>query len=145
MSARGRFGMDERGNALVITLLLLVILTAIGIYAISISTNEMGMALQSRVGSAAFNSADAGANWGIDRVPDVIMNPGENASLPDGSRYVVTSRTTGVMTLRPGYGANYRFVDFEVTSAGSPPPAYTGNRGIQAVVDFGPLPTGTMY
>ena len=57
----------------------------------------------------------------------------------------MTSRTTGVMTLRPGFGANYRFVDFEVTSTGSPPPPYTGTRGVQAVVDFGPLPTGTMY
>jgi len=144
MSARGRAGMNDRGSALVITLLLLVILTAIGIYAISISTTEMNMAVQSRVGTAALNSADAGANFGIDNVPNVLMNA-VTGSLPDQSSYSVTSRTTGVMTLRPGFGANYRFVDFEVTSAGSPPPAYTGSRGVQAVVDFGPLPTGTMY
>ena len=76
---------------------------------------------------------------------DVILGPGDNASLPDGSRYVVTSRTTGVMTLRPGFGANFRFADFQVTSQGEPPPQYAGERGVQAVVDFGPIPTGTMY
>lgn len=144
MSARGRSHMGERGSALVITLLLLVILTAIGIYAISISTTEMNMAAQSRVGTAALNSADAGANYGIDNVPNTIMFPVTGA-LPDQSTYTVTSRTTGVMTLRSGFGGNYRFVDFEVTSTGSPPPVYSGTRGVQAVVDFGPLPTGTMY
>jgi hypothetical protein len=136
--------MGERGSALVTHLMLLVILTAIGIYAISISTTEMNMAVQSRVGTAALNSADAGANYGIDNVPNTIMFPVAGA-LPDQSTYSVTSRTTGVMTLRSGYGGNYRFVDFEVTSTGSPPPAYAGTRGVQAVVDFGPLPTGTMY
>jgi len=102
------------------------------------------MAVQSRVGTAALNSADAGANYGIDNVPNVIMTPA-TGTLPDQSSYSVTSRTTGVMTLRSGFGANYRFLDFEVTSAGSPPPVYAGSRGVQAVVDFGPLPTGTMY
>jgi type II secretory pathway pseudopilin PulG len=136
--------MGERGSALVITLLLLVILTAIGIYAISISTTEMSMATQSRVGTAALNSADAGANYGIDNVPNVLMTPVAGV-LPDQSTYSVTSRTTGVLTLRSGFGANYRFADFEVTSTGSPPPAYTGSRGVQAVGDVGPLPTGTMY
>ena len=144
MSARGRAIRDDRGSALVVTLLILVILTAIGIYAISISTTEMSMAIQSRVGTAALNSADAGANLGIDNVPNVLATS-VTGTLPDQSGYSVTSRTTGVMTLRPGFGANYRFVDFEVTSTGSPPPSYTGSRGVQAVVDFGPLPTGTMY
>ena len=37
---------NERGSALIITLMLLLILTAIGIYAISISTTEMSIALQ---------------------------------------------------------------------------------------------------
>ncbi|MEW6720813.1 MAG: pilus assembly PilX N-terminal domain-containing protein [Thermodesulfobacteriota bacterium] len=136
--------MDERGSALVVTLMLLVILTAIGIYAISISTTEMGIALQSRVGTGALNSADAGANYGMNRVPEVLLFE-ESLGLPDGSLYRVTSRTTGVMTLRAGYGSNFRFADFEVTSRGEPPPQFTGSRSVQAVVDFGPVPTGTMY
>jgi Tfp pilus assembly protein PilX len=136
--------MDERGSALVITLMLLVILTAIGIYAISISTSEMSISLRSRVGTAALNTADAGVNFGIDFVPELYTSDTVRG-LPDNSTYIVRSRTTGVMTLRPGYGANYRFADFEVTSRGVPPPQFTGERGVQAVVDFGPVPMGTMY
>ncbi len=145
MSAGGRSHMNERGSALVVTLLLLVILTAIGIYAISISTTEMNMAVQSRVGTSALNAADAGANYGIDYVPNVFPSYAATGSLPDQSSYSMTSRALGTGTLRPGYGANYRFPDFEVTSTGSPPPAFSGTRGVQAVVDFGPVPTGTMY
>lgn len=144
MSAPKERGTGDRGSALVITLLLLMILTAIGIYAVGLSTSEMSMAVQSRAGTAALNSADAGVNYGIDNVPDTIMTP-VKGMLPDRSSYTVTSRTTGVMTLRPGFGANHRFVEFEVTSAGSPPPGHSGSRGVRAVVDFGPLPTGTMY
>ena len=63
---------NERGSALIITLMLLVILTAIGIYAISISTTEMNIALQSRVGTSTLNAADSGANVGVDNIPSVF-------------------------------------------------------------------------
>jgi hypothetical protein len=147
MSPAGKSASGERGSALIITLMLLVILTAIGIYAISLSTTEMTIALHSRVGTAMLNSADAGANFRIDQIPNVLLTQDNVILLPDqsGYGYFATSRTTGVMTLRPGYGANYRFADFEVTSRGVPPPQYAGQRGVQAVVDFGPVPMGTMY
>jgi PilX N-terminal len=135
---------NERGSALIVTLMLLVILTAIGIYAISISTTEMGIALQSKSGTATLNSADSGANYGIDQVPDVITTAYTD-NLADLSRYSVTSRTTGSMTIKPGFGANYAFADFEVNSTGIPPPQYTGQRTVQAVVNYGPVPVGTMY
>jgi PilX N-terminal len=136
--------MHERGSALVITLMLLLILTAIGIYAISISTTEMNVALQSRVGISTLNAADSGANFGIDQVPTVFDNA-VSGLLPDQSGYQMTSRVTGVLTLRPGFGSNFRFADFEVTSQGQAPPQFAGNRAVQAVVDYGPVPVGTMY
>jgi hypothetical protein len=135
---------NERGSALVITLMLLLILTAIGIYAISISTTEMNIAIQSRVGTATLNSADSGANFGIDRVPDVFTMA-VTATLPDQSSYSVTSRATGVLTLKPGFGGNFRFADFEVTSLGQSPPQFAAQRGVQSVVNYGPVPVGTMY
>ena len=135
---------NERGSALIITLMLLLILTAIGIYAISISTTEMSIALQSKAGTAILNSADSGANVGIDSVPSVF-SAAQIGALPDGSGYTWTSRATGGMTLRPGFGANFRFADFEVTSTGTPPPQFVGQRTVQAVVNYGPVPVGTMY
>jgi hypothetical protein len=135
---------NERGSALIITLMLLVILTAIGIYAISISTTEMSIALQSKAGTAVLNSADSGANFGIDQVPSVFTTA-QPGTLLDGSSYAWTSRATGSMTLKPGFGSNFRFADFEVTSTGTPPPQFVGQRTVQAVANYGPVPVGTMY
>lgn len=135
---------NERGSALIITLMLLLILTAIGIYAISISTTEMSIALQSKTGITTLNSADSGANYGIDQVPNVLTAAYID-NLADLSRYSVTSRATGNMTLKGGFGSNFRFADFEVLSTGTPPPQFVGQRTVQAVVNYGPVPVGTMY
>jgi hypothetical protein len=134
---------NERGSALIITMMLLLILTAIGIYAISISTTEMSIALQSKTGTATLNSAESGAHFAMDMIPNLVTN--DNATLTDQSRYSVTSWATGGMTLKPGFGANYRFADFGVDSTGNPPPQFVGQRRVQAVVNYGPVPVGTMY
>ncbi|TFH33418.1 MAG: hypothetical protein E4G97_00565 [Deltaproteobacteria bacterium] len=134
---------NERGSALIITLMLLLILTAIGIYAISISTTEMSVALQSKTGMATLNTAESGGHYGIDQVPNITT--AYTTNLSDLSSYSVTSWATGGMTLKPGFGANYRFADFEVDSTGTPPPQFVGQRTVQAVVNFVPVPVGTMY
>ncbi len=136
--------MNRRGNSMVITMLLLVVLTAIGIYAVSISTTEMDISIQTKVGRAVFNAAEAGANFALDQIPNVSTS-GYTATLPDQSSYVATSRVTGAMTLRPGYGSNFRFADFEVTSRGQAPSAFVARRTVQVVVLYGPVPVGTMY
>ena len=134
---------NERGSALIITLMLLLILTAIGIYAISISTTEMSIALQSKTGTATLNPAESGAHYAIDQMPTIVTN--DNATLADLSSYSVSSWATGGMTLKPGFGANFRFADFEADSTGNPPPQFLGQRRVQAVVNYGPVPVGTMY
>jgi hypothetical protein len=135
---------NERGSALVITLMLLLILTAIGIYAVSISTTEMGIALNSRVGIATLNSAESGANFGIDKVPNVYTTAYVD-NLADLSSYSMTSGATGAMTLKSGFGSNYRFADFQVTSQGRAPTQFVATRAVQVVVNYGPGPVGTMY
>ncbi|MGW8286354.1 MAG: PilX N-terminal domain-containing pilus assembly protein [Candidatus Deferrimicrobiaceae bacterium] len=139
---------NERGSALVITLMLLLILTAIGIYAINTATSEIDVTLQSKVGTATLNAAEAGIYIGIDRIPGVFppsspgtltFNPGNQTS------YSVTSGLTGSLTLRPGYGANYRFADFAVTSVGNAPPQFVAQKTVQSVINYGPVPVGTMY
>ena len=142
---RSEVGMrNERGSALVITLMLLLILTAIGIYAIRISTTEIDVTLQSKVGVGTLHAAEAGAYYAIDQVP-VVLTTAFSGALPNQTSYSVTSALTGGMTLRPGYGANYRFADFGVTSQGIAPPAFIARRNVQAVVIYGPVPVGTMY
>ena len=135
---------NESGSALVITLMLLLILTAIGIYAIRVSTTEIDVTLQSKVGVVTLNAAEAGAYYAVDRVP-VVLTAAFNGALPNQTSYNVTSALTGGMTLAPGYGANFRFVDFGVNSQGIAPPQFVARKTIQAVVIYGPLPVGTMH
>src|SRR3990172_2991679 len=63
---------NERGSALVITLMLLLILTAIGIYAIRVSTTEIDVTLQSKVGVGTFHAAEAGGYYGIGQGPGAL-------------------------------------------------------------------------
>ena len=134
---------DRKGNALIITLILLLILTAMGIYAISISTTEMDIALRSKVGTTTLNAAEAGAYYGIDQVPNVVTDC--TANLQNGSSYKVSTVATSNFSLVPGYGANLGFEDFNVSSTGSAPSAFSATKEVEAVVNYGPLPMGTMY
>lgn len=135
---------NERGSALIITLMLLLILTAIGLYAITTATTEIDVTLQSKVGTVTLNAAEAGTYVGIDQVPNVLV-AAVSGTLSNQASYSVTSGLTGAMTLRPGYGSNYRFADFSVTSVGDAPPQFVAQRTVQAVIIYGPVPVGTMY
>jgi hypothetical protein len=144
---------DRRGSALVITMLLLVILTAIGIYAFSISTTEMNISLNSRVGMITRNVVEAGAFYGIDAVPTTFDNTAPavlTLAVSTGmtATYSVTSAQVGPLTIQPGYGVNYRFADFEVASTVSgnnAPTGFTTSAQVDALVNYGPIPAGTSY
>ncbi len=133
----------ERGSALVITLMLLLILTAIGIYAISVSTTEMDVTLQSRIGTATLDAAEAGAHQAIDTIPPVPFSG--SGTLANATSYSVQAWATGLLSLAPGYGSNFRFADYGVQSTGSGPPQFVAQRTVQAVMKYGPVPVGTMY
>ena len=136
---------NEHGNAMIITLMLLIILTALGIYAVSISTTEMGMSFQSRAGTVGFNSAESGIYRGFDLVGGSIAPTFAIplTTLPNGSVYSGTGNMTA-MSLAPGNGGNYRMASYEVNSTGNAA-GFSLQRRLQAVVDFGPIPVGTMY
>jgi PilX N-terminal len=134
---------NKRGSALIITLMLLLILTAVGIYAISISTTEMSIALQSKSGTATMNAAEAGVSNGIDQIP--ITWTDCTIILPGNTSYKFTTVATPNFTIKPGYGGNLRFQDFNVAGQGTAPSGFIGSRSIAAVVTYGPQPIGTMY
>jgi Tfp pilus assembly protein PilX len=136
--------MNRNGNSMVVTMLLLVVLTAIGIYAVSISMTEMDITIQTKVGRSVFNAAEAGANFAMDQIPNVSTT-GFTSTLPDQSSYAATSRTTGAITLMSGMGSNLCTADFEVTSQGQSPTAFVARRTVQVVVNYGPVPMGTMF
>jgi len=143
---------DRGGSALVITMLLLVILTAIGIYAFSISTTEMSISLNSRVGAVTRYVAESGAFYGIDQIPVTFSAGGGEVTqtLTVGTNmtasYTVSSGVTGPLSIQPGYGVNYRFTDFSVfSSVSTPPTGFTTGARVDASVSYGPIPSGTGY
>jgi Na+-transporting methylmalonyl-CoA/oxaloacetate decarboxylase gamma subunit len=71
---------SQEGAALVIAVLILLVLTVIGIYAVSTSTFETRIAGNERVLKDAFYAADGGIDYGR-RVISLILN---NQSLPTG-------------------------------------------------------------
>ena len=141
-SGNVRRRMGEEGSALVIAMLLLVILTLIGIYAIQISTSEFGMATQTKMGKISMDAAEAGAYAGIDALP--VMTSVTAAPLPNGAAYDYVATSTGSEPMA-GFDTNWAQVVFNVRATGYPPPAWTGKKMVDAGVGYGPVPAGTGY
>jgi hypothetical protein len=136
---------DDRGNAMIITLMLLIILTALGIYAVSISTTEMSMSYRWKSGTAGFNAAESGIYRAFDNVgPTLGMNtwsfPG---SLPNGASFTASGDLKS-MNLAPGNAGNLRMAGYQIDATGTAP-ASALTRKLQAIVEYGPMPVGTMY
>jgi hypothetical protein len=132
----------ERGTALVIAMLLLVILTALGVYAVSISTSELEMANYTRAGRSALNASEAGAYFGIDTLP--VMTNAAGIALSNDASYDIAT-TTQETEVIPGYDTGWVRAIFNVRSTGYPPSVYAGMRMIDAGASYGPVPSGTGY
>ncbi len=132
----------EEGSALVIAMLLLVILTLIGIYAIQISTSEFGMATQTKMGKISMDAAEAGAYAGIDALP--AMTSVTAAPLPNGAAYDYVATSTGSEPMA-GFDTNWARAVFKVEATGHPPPAWAGRKMVEVGVAYGPVPAGTGY
>lgn len=141
VDAGHRLGKKE-GSALVIAMLLLVILTVIGIYAIRVSTSEFGMATHTKMGKIARDAADAGAYAGIDALP--VMTAVAGASLPNGATYDHAATSIGSEPMA-GFDTNWAQAVFNVRGTGHPPPAWSGRKTVDAGVGYGPVPAGTGY
>ncbi|MDD1757922.1 MAG: PilX N-terminal domain-containing pilus assembly protein, partial [Methanotrichaceae archaeon] len=61
---------NKRGVALIIALIMLLLLTFIGISAISTTTFETNISGNERVGTVAFYASEAISQMGLDQLPD---------------------------------------------------------------------------
>lgn len=133
---------QREGSALVITMLLLVALTALGIYVLGITTSGGGMATVAGANRAAMNAAEAGVYYGIDRLPSLAAVRG--ISLPNGSTYDVVSAPAGTEPI-PGYDSGWARALFTVRSTGRSAASSGAGLTIEAGSAFGPVQTGTGY
>ena len=133
---------NEKGSALILALLILVLLTLMGISATTTSTIEVQMAGNEKFHDMAFYAAESGwqtsLNWLDRQYPAVTQNLGwdeesetfieANYNTPDyivlaednDTEYSVKIEFVGTRAV-PGYGTNFRRFNYRVDSAGIGP------------------------
>ena len=131
-----------RGSAIVTSMLLLVILSALGMYVVSVPVGTGENASRHHRAAVARNMARAGANAAIARFP--VVSPDGSPyvrRIPVGptvtGRYSVTSRKAGA-EIGPGPGAVPGFEEYELISVGGVTDLPAGDVRVVARVRFGP-------
>jgi Tfp pilus assembly protein PilX len=142
---------SEKGVALIIALIILLVLTLIGISAISTTTYETSISGNERVGTDAFYASEAGIQDGIHQLPTSITPIARKALGRDSFYWSGTSpdkpngaplRSLGVYQ-RSGYDPSvWTFKRFQVNSTGESSGA---NREVEVQLTYGPVPAGTNY
>jgi len=131
---------NQTGSALVVTMMILVILTAAGLYAVVLSTSGIESVSVAEHEQAAMNAAEAGLFYGIDRFPFLARERG--IRLPNGARYDVMVSHSGMVPV-PGYDMGWAQGLFRVRAIGSPPNKAGIRKTAEAEAAFGPVPSGT--
>jgi len=137
---------DDSGVSLVIALLILLVLTLIGISAISTTTFETNIAGNNRLYNRAFYSSDAGVDYFFSRGNDYIALPNSMGAvdsrtdgLPLGGDYFLINWEKRVAEIGPP-----KKYEFKITSQGISPNFPTAGRVniecVMDVVDLGPPP-----
>jgi len=148
---------DEKGVALVVALVILLVLTVIGFVAISTSTFEANIVGNERIGTDAFYAAEAIVEMAYDQIPDITEIPktgeGEDNRLRVGATSFGWTGTAsdkgnqkpithkGLHTM-PGYDSSFAFSRFSIQAAGE---SVGASREMDSLVSYGPFPAGTSY
>ncbi len=138
---------NEKGVALVIALIMLIVLTLIGISSISSSVFETKISGNERVGSSTFYAAEGGVYVGISRIPDINAYSGaigtdetyRSGKLTDSSPQ--PQKNLGAM-LKPGFDSNWEFKRFQINATGE---FLSAKKEIEVQVSLGPYNAGTSY
>lgn len=133
-----------RGSAIVLSMLLLVILSAVGMYVVSVPVGTGEGAGRHHRAAVARNMARAGANAAMARFPLVNSSDAPYVRrIPVGpnvtGRYSVTSRKAAAGIV-PGPAAVPGFEEFELVSVGSATDLPDGDVRVVARVRYGPDP-----
>lgn len=140
---------DEKGTALVIALLLLVLLTVIGISAIGMTVYETSLSGNERVAADAFYAAEAGVQIGLDQLPDkspiAVAQVGEGSRCWSGSpkdKGSPKSLTSHGAHQRSGYDASWEFKRYQVNATGE---SSAVMKEVEVQASYGPFAAGTQY
>jgi len=131
--------LNDKGMALIIALMILLVLTLIGINAITSTNFEVNISGNERVGTDAFYASEAGAQVGINQIP--VTDPISRTKLGEDSYYRSQIEARGLLPTE-GYGSNWQFERFQVNATGE---SFRAMKEIEIQVRYGPFPGGTSY
>jgi Tfp pilus assembly protein PilX len=141
---------EEKGVALVIALLMLLILTLIGISSIGTTTFETSISGNERVRTDAFYAAEAGIQVAINQLPDNTNAIPKTKINEDSYYWSGASKDEGSpkslaslgLDPKAGYDSSWAFKRFQVNTAGK----FSGaTKELEAQVSYGPFRPGTDY
>jgi type IV pilus assembly protein PilX len=140
---------NRKGVALIIALIMLLILTFIGISAISTTTFETNISGNERVGTAAFYASEAVFQKGLDQLPDTT--PIARTQIGEDS-YGWSGRSTDKespkdlinlgLHSRAGFDSSWAFKRFQVNATGE---SSSATKEIETQVSYGPFSASTQY
>ena len=140
----------EKGVALIIALLMLLVLTLLGISSISTTTFETSISGNERMRADAFYAAEAGIQVAINQIPD-NTNPIPKTKLKEDSYYwsggtkdeesPKSLKNLGSHT-KAGFDSSWTFERFQLNTTGK----FSGTtKEIEVQVSYGPFRVGTEY
>jgi hypothetical protein len=144
-----RFMKNEEGIVLVVTLLILLVLTLIGISAVSTTTFEASISGNERVGTVAFYASEAGVQEGVNKLPDtspIPLKPLGNASSYWSGSLRDKSSPKSLKSLahyqKLGFDTTWEFKRFQVNATGE---SFGAMKEIEVQVSYGPFAADTIY
>ena len=146
---------SEKGVALVVALVMLLILTFIGISAISTTTYEANITGNERVGTVAFYASEAVFQVGLRQLDDPDFG---NKTKPIPRTKIGTDSygwsggpkdkgspknlVSFGLYPKPGYDSSWAFNRYQINATGE---SFGAMKEVEAQVSYGPLPAGTQY
>lgn len=136
---------NERGVALIVSLVLLLVLTLIGFSSINTTTFEATITGNERTGLDAFNAAEAGSQECLGRLPDTTPVPvkkvGASAYYWSGGPADRSAPAPSVyfgLHRKAGYDMAWGFQRYKVHATGESSGAI---KEVECQVSYGPFPT----
>ena len=137
---------DQKGIALIVAMLLLLVLTLIGIGSVSSSFFETKISGNSRFGEEAFYAAKGGAELGVSQLPNTAPFSGSIGDETYRSGKMTDSGPQPIQDLglmgRQGYDSNWAFRRYQVNGTGQ---SFGAQKEIEVQISVGPFGTGTQY
>jgi Tfp pilus assembly protein PilX len=137
---------DQKGIALFVAMILLLVLTLIGISSVTSSLFETKISGNNRFGEAAFYASEGGVEVGINQLPNLAAYSGNMGDEIYRSGKMVPSIqqpliNLGLMSME-GYEATWEFRRFQINSTGQ---SFDAIKEVETQISLGPFGAGTQY